>query len=131
MRVFYPRQADFSVLTFSHLLSLENSLVILLHTYQCVKFTLLNVSRSGHIAVCSNFDPRSHRGGDDTAPDVLTFSCSGLSLDNSVKKGLKVLNELIPAEGCLAYRAVDDIALVKPVFDLTGFGISNSSRYVR
>ena len=65
-------------------------------------------------------DAGAHGRADDAGTDVLTLRGGGLRLYDRVKQGVEVLRELLGAEGRSAYRAVDDVRLVKTVLDLTG-----------
>ena len=61
----------------------------------------------------------AHGGNDHAGADILTLSCSGLSLHNSANQSIHVLTQLFCAKGNLTDGAVDDIGLVQTVLDLT------------
>ena len=72
-----------------------------------------------------DFNTGAHSRSNDTALNVLTLCCSGLSLDDRVHQSVEVLNQLLLAEGSLADGAVDDVGLIKSVLDLTCLSILN------
>ena len=73
-----------------------------------------------------NLNAGAHSGSNNAALYVLTLSSCRSCLDNSAHEGVEVFFEFFNAEGSLTDGAVDDVGLVKTVFDLTCFRFFNS-----